>query len=390
MPERMTKKKYLLIFGTRPEAIKMAPIKSALEEDPRADCVVCVTGQHEELLDSALALFGIRPHYRLHVMSHAQELCGLTALLLSELEKVITAERPDWVIVQGDTTSAMAASLAAFYLRVPVAHVEAGLRSYNKLHPFPEEMNRKVIDLIADLHFAPTALDKQDLIREGFRHSSIHVSGNTCIDALRYVSSLPFSTDVLKTLPLTSKRIILVTAHRRENHGEPLERICRAIRIIASRYRDSVHLVFPVHPNPNVAPPVHRWLSGITNVTLIRPLAYQELIAMANASFLVITDSGGLQEELPWLGKPVLVLRYVTERRAAVLSGAARLVGAETEPIVAAVTELMENPDIYRQMAKRRHLYGNGRAGRRIAKILLEAAVEQSSNTVPVQWPEAA
>ena len=368
----MSKTKYLLVFGTRPEAIKMAPVLRALEDDPEAESVVCVTGQHEELMDSVLSLFGITPHYQLHVMSHNQQLCGLTALLLAELEKVILKERPDWILVQGDTTSAMAASLAAFYMKVPVAHIEAGIRSHNNTEPFPEEVNRKIIDVMAALHFAPTTLDKLDLIREGFSAKSIHVTGNTCIDALRYVSALPFSIEgsVLQTLPLASKRILLATVHRRENHGAPLNEICEAIRELAMRYRDSVHVVLPVHPNPNVAGTVHRWLSGICNVTLTPPLGYQELVAVANASFFVLTDSGGLQEEIPCLGKPVLVLRNVTERREAVFAGAARLVGTNAKAIVAAATQLMEDPVAYQRMAQHRSLFGDGTAAQKVASVL--------------------
>jgi UDP-N-acetylglucosamine 2-epimerase (non-hydrolysing) len=368
----MSKTKYLLVFGTRPEAIKMAPVLRALEDDPEAESVVCVTGQHEELMGSVLFLFGIKPDYQLHVMSHNQQLCGLTALLLKELEKVILKERPDWILVQGDTTSAMAAGLAAFYHKIPVAHIEAGIRSHNNTEPFPEEVNRKIIDVMAALHFAPTTLDKLDLIREGYSSQSIHVTGNTCIDALRYVSTLPFSIEgsVLQRLPLGSKRILLATVHRRENHGAPLNEICAAIRELATRYRDSVHVVVPVHPNPNVAGTVHRWLRGISNVTLTPPLGYQELIAVANASYFVLTDSGGLQEEVPCLGKPVLVLRNVTERREAVFAGAARLVGTSAKAIIAAATQLMEDRVSYQRMARHRNLFGDGTAAQKIASVL--------------------
>ena len=279
----MPKTKYLFVFGTRPEAIKMAPVLQALERDPQAECVVCVTGQHEELLASVLSLFRIKPHYQLRAMSHNQQLCGLTSRLLAELEKVIAVERPDWVLVQGDTTSAMAGAMAGCYSKIPVAHIEAGIRSFNKLEPFPEEVNRKIIDVMSDVHFAPTALDKQDLMREGFSPKTIHVTGNTCIDALRFIAATPFSMQgsILQKLPLSSKRIILVTVHRRENHGAPLEGICEAIRVVARAYRDTAHLVLPVHPNPNVNVTVRRCLDGISNVTLTRPLGYRELIALA-------------------------------------------------------------------------------------------------------------
>src|SRR5260370_16414628 len=250
----MRKTKYLFVFGTRPEAIKMAPVVRALDRDRQAECVLCVTGQHEELLASVFPLFRIRPHYQLRVMSHNQQLCGLTSRLLAELEKVIAVERPDWVLVQGDTTSAMAGAMAGCYSKIPVAHIEAGIRSFNKLEPFPEEVNRKIIDVMSDVHFAPTALDKQDLMREGFSPKTIHVTGNTCIDALRFIAATPFSMQgsILQKLPLSSKRIILVTVHRRENHGAPLACICEAIRVVALAYRDTPHLELPLHPIPNL------------------------------------------------------------------------------------------------------------------------------------------
>jgi UDP-N-acetylglucosamine 2-epimerase (non-hydrolysing) len=262
--------------------------------------------------------------------------------------------------------------MAAYYAQIPVDHIEAGIRSQNKLEPFPEEVNRKIIDLVADLHFAPTTLEKQNLIREGISRSTIHVTGNTGIDALRFISALPFSVEgsVLETLPLSSRRIILVTVHRRENHGAPLESICQALRITASRYRDTVHLVLPVHPNPQITATVCRWLSGVSNITLTPPLGYRELIALANACFFAMVDSGGLQEELPCLGKPALVLRNVADRPGATMAGAARLVGVEVDAIVNAFTELMEDPVIYAKMAKPRNLFGDGKAAQRIARVL--------------------
>jgi UDP-N-acetylglucosamine 2-epimerase (non-hydrolysing) len=368
----MPKTKYLFVFGTRPEAIKMAPVLQAFEPDPDAEPIVCVTGQHEELLSSVLSLFRISPHYQLHVMSHNQQLCGLTSKLLAELEKVIAIERPDCVLVQGDTTSAMAGAMAGCYSKIPVAHIEAGIRSHNKLEPFPEEVNRRIIDVMSDLHFAPTILDQHDLIREGFRPETIHVTGNTCIDALRFISASPFSIEGshLQNLPLSSKRIILVTVHRRENHGAPLEDICDAIRTVARAYSDTAHLVLPVHPNPNVNATVRRRLGGISNITLTPPLGYRELIALAEASYFAMIDSGGLQEELPCLGKPALVLRNVTDRRASIIAGAARLVGADVNAIVSAFTELMEDSALYQRMAQHRNLFGDGLAGLRIASIL--------------------
>jgi UDP-N-acetylglucosamine 2-epimerase (non-hydrolysing) len=380
----MSKRKYLFVFGTRPEAIKMAPVLQALEADPHTECVVCVTGQHEELLTTVLNLFGINPQYHLHVMSHNQQLGDLTARLLLEVGKVIAKEQPDWVLVQGDTTSAMAAAMAAFYSKIPVAHIEAGIRSHSKSEPFPEEVNRKIIDVMSDLHFAPTLVDKQDLIREGFRSSTIHVTGNTCIDALRFISASPFSIEgsVLETLPRSNKRIILVTVHRRENHGLPLEGICQAIQFLAQRYRDTAHFVLPVHPNPNVKGTVHRCLGDISNVTVTPALGYRELIAVAEACYFAMIDSGGLQEELPCLGKPTLVLRNVTDRRGAILAGAARLVGADPEAIVSGFTELMEDPVAYQQMAQHRDLFGDGMAGQRIVSILQSWHAAETSQEI--------
>lgn len=376
----MTTKKYLFVFGTRPEAIKMAPVLQALQNDPLAKCVVCVTGQHQELLDSVLSLFNIKPDYHLRVMSHNQQLVSLTARLLTELEKVIALERPDWVLVQGDTTSAMAGAMAACFSKIHLAHIEAGLRSHNKLEPFPEEVNRKLIDVMADLHFAPTLLDKRDLIAEGYHPDTIHVTGNTCIDALRHVAASPFSLEgsFLENVPLFSKRVILVTVHRRENHGAPLDGICQAIKAIAQQYRDTAHFVLPVHPNPNVKATVWRSLDGIGNITLTPPLGYRELIALAEACFFAMIDSGGLQEELPCLGKPALVLRNVTDRPGAILAGAARLIGVETNAIISAFTELMEDPALYLRMAQHRDLFGDGMAGQKIAGIL-------SSHQAPLQ-----
>ncbi len=368
----MGKKKYLAIFGTRPEAIKMAPVLTALQGEPQAECVVCVTGQHEELLEPLLSLFRIKPNYHLRLMSHNQQLCGLTAKLLSELEKVIAIERPDAVLVQGDTATATAGCMAGCYSRIPVAHIEAGLRSHNKREPFPEEVNRRLIDVMSDWHFAPTLTDKHALLREGIKPDSIHVIGNTCIDALRFIAALPFSLEgsVLQEVPL-DKRIILVTVHRRENHGAPLQRICDAIQTVARRYRDSAHLVLPVHPNPNVTAHVWRELGGIPNITLTPPLGYREIIALSQLCFFAMIDSGGLQEELPCLGKPALVLRNVTDRPTAIVAGAAKLVGTEKHAIVSSFVELMEDPILYQRMAQHRDLFGDGKAGQRIAEILL-------------------
>jgi UDP-N-acetylglucosamine 2-epimerase (non-hydrolysing) len=364
--------KYLVVFGTRPEAIKMAPVLQALRAEPQNVCVACSTGQHQELLAQVLSLFRIKPRHQLRVMLPNQQLSGLTSLLLSSLDEVMRAEQPDRVLVQGDTTTAMVAALAACYLKIPVAHVEAGVRSNNPLEPFPEEMNRKVIDVIADVFFAPTVREQHHLLREGISPDHIFVTGNTCIDALCHVSALPFSTagTVLEKLPLGKKKILVATIHRRESHGGPLKDICQAFRVIARRYKDDAHLVIPVHPNPNVRETVQRCLGGLTNVTLSAPLGYQEMIGLMKVSHFAMTDSGGLSEELTWLGKPALMLRKVTDRREAVDAGAAILVGVDPQVIVAAATELMENEALYGRMAQHRKLFGDGLAAHRIANVL--------------------
>lgn len=350
----------------------MAPVLRAIEQKPQLTGVCCCTGQHDELLTPILKLFGILPDYNLQVMSPNQQLPALTSVLLTELEKVLIAEKPERVLVQGDTTSAMVASLAACYLKIPVSHIEAGLRSHNPLEPFPEEINRRLIDEIADTFFPPTALAMRDLLREGKPRDRIFVTGNTSIDALRLVSEMPFSIrgTALERLPFGSKRILLATVHRRENHGLPLRKICRAIRLIARHYRETVHIVIPVHPSPNVRACVHTMLGDVPNIALTPPLGYQELITVARACHLALTDSGGLQEELTWLGKPALVLRNVTDRWEAINAGAAILVGSELESIVPAAKRLMEDDALYHRMARPRKLFGDGTAARRIVEIL--------------------
>jgi UDP-N-acetylglucosamine 2-epimerase (non-hydrolysing) len=364
--------KYLVVFGTRPEAIKMAPVLRAIEQEQQARGVSCCTGQHDELLTPVLKLFGIVPDYNLRVMSPNQQLPALTSVLLTALERVLTAEKPDRVLVQGDTTTAMAASFTACYLKIPVSHIEAGLRSHNPLEPFPEEINRRLIDDIADTFFPPTAVERSNLLREGKSADRIFVTGNTSIDALRLVSEMPFSIrgTALGRLPFGNKRILLATVHRRENHGVPLQKICASIRLIARHYRQRAHIVIPVHPNPNVRARVHGMLGDVRNITLTPPLGYQELITVARACHFALTDSGGLQEELTWLGKPALVLRNVTDRQEAVDSGAAMLVGAELESIVSAAIQLMEDDELYQRMAQPRELFGDGTAARRIVDIL--------------------
>lgn len=376
MEGSVTKRKIFSVFGTRPEAIKMAPVIRALLDDGRAECVTCVTGQHRQMLDQVLDLFDIRPDYDLDIMVQSQTLSHVTCKVLEKLEAILEKERPDWVVVQGDTTSAMAAALAAFYRRVPVAHVEAGLRTSDVFDPYPEEVNRRYIDCVASVHFAATEQNRNVLLREGVSPASIVVTGNTVIDALLYVANRPFAVEdsPLAGLPFGEKRIVLVTAHRRENWGAPLAEICAALRQIAARHSD-IHIVYPVHMNPNIHGPVHDLLGGIPNVRLLPPLDYLTFVQLAKRSYLVITDSGGVQEEMPSLGKPVLVMRQVTERTEALQAGTAALVGTSASAIAAGAIELIENPEQYRAMTSSKNPYGDGLAAHRIAERLMNGAV---------------
>jgi UDP-N-acetylglucosamine 2-epimerase len=367
--------KILSVFGTRPEAIKMAPVVRALADDGRARSITCVTGQHRNMLDQVLGLFNLHPDYDLDIMVHGQTLGHVTATVLEQLDKILLDERPDWVVVQGDTTSAMAAALAAFYRRIPVAHVEAGLRTNDTLNPYPEEVNRRYIDCIASIYFAATELNRTVLRHEGVDDAKIHVTGNTVIDALLHVAALPFAleTSALAGLPFDEKRIVLVTAHRRENFGEPIRAICLAFRQLALRHPE-VQVVYPVHMNPNIQAPVHELLDGISNISLLPPLDYLSFVQLAKRSFLVLTDSGGVQEEMPSLGKPVLVMREVTERTEALAAGTARLVGTSAEAIFAGANSLLEDTALYARMTAARNPYGDGHAARRIANCLMGGA----------------
>jgi UDP-N-acetylglucosamine 2-epimerase (non-hydrolysing) len=360
----------LSVFGTRPEAIKMAPVVLELERRLEVTSRVCVTGQHREMLDEVVELFGIRPDYDLDVMRPGQSPTAVAGEILRRLEPVLAEERPDWVLVQGDTTTAAAAALAAFYSGASVAHVEAGLRSHEPREPFPEEVNRRIAGVIADLHFAPTAGARHNLLREGVPPEAVVVTGNTVIDALRRASGLPPSaTCPLATLP-ADRRIVLLTAHRRESFGAPLERICAAVSTLTQRFPE-LQFVFPVHPNPAVRATVGRTLAGNPRVTLLEPLGYRDLVELLERSWVVLTDSGGLQEEAPSLGKPVLVLREVTERHEGVEAGTVRLVGTRTERIVEEASTLFESPGEYALMSESVNPYGDGHAARRIAQALL-------------------
>ena len=364
--------KVLSIFGTRPEAIKMAPVVKELEKQPdQFQSVVCVTAQHREMLDQVMDLFDIKPDHDLDLMRPGQSLSGLTSRVFTALDPIFEVEKPDWVLVQGDTTTVMAASLAAFYHRVKVGHVEAGLRTRDKWQPFPEEINRRIASVTADLHFPPTTKARANLLSEGVDPDTIHVTGNTVIDALLMASEMPYDLD---EGPLTGipwdKKVILVTAHRRENFGEPLENVCAALKEIAARFRNDVHLVYPVHPNPNVLNTVTPALKGVPNISLLEPLDYLPMVQLMKRATLVVTDSGGIQEEAPGLGKPVLVLREITERPEAVEAGSVKLTGTSQKEIVDRVTALLTDQAEYQRMAQVINHFGDGTAARQIAAVL--------------------
>jgi UDP-N-acetylglucosamine 2-epimerase (non-hydrolysing) len=374
----------LSVFGTRPEAVKMAPVVQRLACTPGIESRVCVTAQHRQMLDQVLALFNIKPDVDLNLMRPNQSLAQLTASIFTHLDPVFTDLKPDWVLAQGDTTTVMATALLAYYHRIRFGHVEAGLRTGDKWQPFPEEINRQVAGVVADLHFAPTEWSRRNLLREGVAPERVLVTGNPVIDALQVVARQPEPPELKALLdqigidrgtPAASgKRLIVVTAHRRENFGQPLEDICRALRGIAETYGSGVHLVYPVHLNPNVQEPVYRLLGGIPNITLLPPMDYLPLIHLIRHASLVLTDSGGIQEEAPGLGVPVLVLREVTERPEGVEAGTVRLVGTNPERILAEVRRLLDDPAAHAEMAQAVNPYGDGQAAGRIVEALLEAS----------------
>jgi UDP-N-acetylglucosamine 2-epimerase (non-hydrolysing) len=361
----------LSVLGTRPEAIKLAPVVRELARRPGLVSRVCVTGQHREMLAPVLGLFGMHPDVDLAVMRPDQTPTQVAAAVLAGLERVFADERPDWILVQGDTTTVAAAAWAAYYARIRVGHVEAGLRTGDKWQPFPEEVNRRMASVVADLHLAPTEQARQNLLREGIDPAAIVVTGNPVIDALHWASEMPcdLSQGALAQLDW-GKRILVVTAHRRENHGAPLRQICLALREIATAYPD-VAIVYPVHPNPNVTGPVYSLLGQVPGVVLLPPLDYLPFVHLLKRSYLVLTDSGGIQEEAPGLGKPVLVLRNVTERPEALEAGTARLVGTEQASIVREVGLLLDDRGDYASMAHAANPYGDGHAAERIVDALL-------------------
>ena len=351
----------------------MAPVVAELRRFPdRIHSIVCATAQHRELLDPVLELFDITPDYDLNLMRPGQTLTQVTTAVLSGMEQVLTEVQPDWVLAQGDTTTVMATALACYYRRIPFGHVEAGLRTGDKFRPYPEEMNRVLTDALADLHFAPTARARDNLLSEGILETTIHVTGNTVIDALLQIArrNLPHAEAALTDIPLWAGRIVLVTAHRRESFGAGLQHICDALATLAARYPD-VQFVYPVHPNPNVTTPVHHRLQGITNISLIAPLEYASLVHLMKRAYLILTDSGGIQEEAPSLGKPVLVLRQVSERPEGIAAGVARLVGTDKARIVYEVSTLLDDEIAYARMARVVSPYGDGQASRRIVEALL-------------------
>jgi UDP-N-acetylglucosamine 2-epimerase (non-hydrolysing) len=364
--------KAAVIFGTRPEAIKMAPVIKELERRKLEHCVI-VTAQHREMLDQKLEIFGIRPQYDLDIMQANQDLFYVTAAVIQGMKPVLEKERPDIVLVQGDTTTTFAASLAAFYLRIPVGHVEAGLRTGNKYNPFPEEINRRITSRLADLHFAPTAWAKQNLLAEGVPESGIVVTGNTVIDALLMIvdPGYRFSDERLQSIDFEKRKVILLTAHRRENFGAPMREVFAACRELVERHAE-VELVYPVHPNPNVREAADEVLGRVSRVHLIEPMEYRPFVQLMNKCTLIMTDSGGVQEEAPTLGKPVLVLRTTTERPEAVEAGTARLVGTSRANVLAEAERLLTDAAAYKEMSSKANPYGDGQAARRIVDTIAE------------------
>lgn len=368
----MKKIKVMSVFGTRPEAVKMAPLVKELEKNVDIENVVCVTAQHREMLDQVLELFDIKPDYDLDIMKQRQTLTGVTTKVLEGLDEVLEESKPDIVLVHGDTTTSFAAALAAFYKQIKVGHVEAGLRTYNKYEPFPEEMNRKLTGSLTDLHFSPTALAKENLLREAVSEESIFVTGNTVIDALATTveEDYKFTVEALNDIDYTNKRVITMTAHRRENWGEPLQNICKAVRQIVLENED-VELVYAVHKNPIVRDVVYDILGNMERVHLVEPLDLKDMHNLMKRSYLVLTDSGGLQEEVPSLGKPVLVLRNVTERPEGIAAGTLKLAGIEQETIYNLTKELLTNEEVYHQMAIAKNPFGDGHASKRIVDAIL-------------------
>lgn len=360
-------KRVAIIFGTRPEAIKTIPVILELRRYPgQIQPIIIVTAQHRDMLDQVMSLFGVEPDFDLDIMRENQSLIDLTKRATTELDRVLRGIRPDLVIVHGDTTTTLMGALVSFYHHIPVGHLEAGLRTYNRYSPYPEEMNRHLVAVLAELHFAPTLTSKENLFKEGVRNG-VFVTGNTVIDALLSVAGMEYNRrrDPFGGIGFGRRRIILVTAHRRENWGRPLENICLALLELIRLYED-VEIVYPVHPNPNVSHPVQRLLGGRERIHLLSPLDYHPFVHLMKMAFIVMTDSGGIQEEAPSLGKPVLVLREVTERPEAVEAGTVKVVGTEKERVVHEASLLLDNEDEYQRMARAVNPYGDGKAALRV------------------------
>lgn len=368
----MEKIKILSIFGTRPEAIKMAPIIKELEKCEHIHQEVCVTAQHREMLDQVLNIFNIKPDYDLNIMTQNQTLTGITINALKGLEDTLEKSNPDIILVHGDTTTTFVGSLAAFYKKIKIGHVEAGLRTYNKYEPFPEEMNRKLTGAMADLHFAPTKLSKENLLKENINEDSIFITGNTSVDCVKttVIKDYKFSCDTLNNIDYKNKKIITMTAHRRENLGKPLENICNAILKLVKDNED-IEIVYAVHFNPLVREVANRILGDNPRIHLIDPIDMTDMHNLINLSYMVMTDSGGLQEEVPSLKKPVLVLRNVTERPEGVTAGVLKLAGTEENNIISLATELLKNQDIYKSMVNAKNPFGDGIASKRIVDAIL-------------------
>jgi UDP-N-acetylglucosamine 2-epimerase (non-hydrolysing) len=375
MPDRPLR--ILSVFGTRPEAVKMAPVVEQLRHMEGIKSIVCVTAQHRQMLDQVLDLFDIQPDFDLDIMRPDQSLSESMAAMLTRLEPVLESTQPDWVLVQGDTSTVVAAGLLAYYHRLRVGHVEAGLRTGDKWQPFPEEINRKIAGAVADLHFAPTQQARQNLVAEGCPDEDIVVTGNPVIDALNHILTLDYD---LYQGPLhdidPTRRIVLVTAHRRENFGRPLQDIFTALRQLAQRYAGQVEFIYPVHMNPNVHVPAHESLSRLDNLRLLEPLDYLPMAHLMKKADLILTDSGGLQEEGPAVGTPVLVMRAVTERPEAVEAGVARLVGTDSQTIVEQASRLLDDPAVHAEMAQAANPFGDGHAAGRIVDAILQRSGE--------------
>jgi len=370
----LKKIKVMSVFGTRPEAIKMAPLVKALGATEEIHSIVCVTAQHREMLDQVLEVFDIQPDYDLDIMKSKQTLTDITIRALKGLEEVMEDAKPDLVLVHGDTSTTFVGALAAFYQKIKIGHVEAGLRTFDKYQPFPEEMNRKLTGSLADFHFSPTQLAKEHLLAEGISEDIIYITGNTAIDALGLTieEEYTFKETLLNTIPFTERKVITMTAHRRENLGQPLENICRAVARIVEEYEE-IEVVYAVHKNPVVRETVNQYLGNHPRIHLLDPLDMKDMHNLLQRSYLVLTDSGGLQEEVPSMGKPVLVLRNVTERPEGVKAGTLKLVGIEEEAIYKMTKKLLDEEEAYQEMAQAVNPFGDGKASRRIVDAILHA-----------------